>query len=145
MNRNVNVNWPYNTDTEPYGDRIRVRIRNAGWEKFFGADPVGQPAGSYSFTNGATYNFTPPATARVKGRWNRVGLFNTGTGASTALDPGWNDRFTCYYLPPQGDALPYSTTVPANGAAPGERGKAMYLNGTKTSNYNITTQNIFFK
>ena len=140
MNRNVNVFRPNTSDTDPYPETIRVRVRNAGWDKFFGAEPTGQAAGTYSFTNGATYNFTPPATARVKGRWNRVGLFNTGTGASVALDVGWNDRFTMYYLPPQGTALPYSTTTPANGAGTGERGKAAYVDTTRSSSYNITTQ-----
>ena len=141
FNRNDNARWVWSSDTDPYTVRIRVRVRNPGWQKFFGADPVGQPAGSYSFTNGATYNFTPPATARVKGRWSRVGLFNTGTGANTALDPGYNDRFTIYYLPPQGQALPYSTTVPAQGAGSGERGRAVYFDGTRGSGTNYAVNN----
>ena len=139
MNRNVNVFRPNSSDTNPYPTTFTVRIRNAGWEQFFpGGNTAPTAAGTYSFTNGSTYNFTPPATARVKGRWNRVGLFSTGTGANTALDPGWNDRWTAYYLPPQGTALPYSTTVPANGAGSGERGKAMYTNGVR--NYTVSTQ-----
>ena len=141
MNRNVNVYRPNSSDTNPYPTTFTVRIRNAGWEQFFpGGNTAPTAAGTYSFTNGSTYNFTPPATARVKGRWNRMGLFSTGTGANTALDVGWNDRFTMYYLPPQGTSLPYSTTVPANGAGSGERGKALYVDTTRSSSYNITTQ-----
>ena len=77
MNRNVNVFRPNTSDTDPYPETIRVRIRNAGWERFFGPNPTTTAGGVYSFTNGSTYNYGPPATARVKGRWNRVGLFNT--------------------------------------------------------------------
>ena len=141
MNKNGNIYRPNSSDTNPYPTTFTIRVRNAGWEQFFpGGNTAPTAAGTYSFTNGSTYNFTPPATARVKGRWNRMGLFSTGTGANAALDVGWNDRFTCYYLPPQGTALPYSTTVPANGAGSGERGKAMYTNTTRSSSYNITTQ-----
>ena len=141
MNKNGNIYRPNSSDTNPYPTTFTIRVRNAGWEQFFpGGNTPPTAAGTYSFTNGSTYNHTPPASARVKGRWNRVGLFSTGTGANTALDVGWNDRWTAYYLPPQGTALPYSTTVPANGAGSGERGKAMYTNSTRSSSYNITTQ-----
>ena len=138
FNRNLNCYRPGTSDTDPYPERFLVRINNPGWDELF-TDTI-TAAGTYSFTNGSTVNFVPPDNARVKGRWNRIGLFNTGTGANTALDVGWNDRFTAYYLPPQGTNLPYSTNLPANGAGSGERGKAMYVDTTRSASYNITTQ-----
>ena len=139
MNRNVSVYRTNSSDTNPYSTTFTVRIRNAGWEQFFpNGNAVPTAAGTYSFTNGATYNHTPPATARVKGRAVFAGLFNTGTGANIALDTGWNDRFQIIWLPPQGTALNYSTTVPANGSSAGGRGKEAYINTTRTASYNIT-------
>jgi len=138
FNRNINCYRPSSSETDPYPERFLIRLTNPGWDELFTGTV--NAAGTYTFTNGSTVNHVPAANARVKGRWNRMGLFSTGTGANTALDVGWNDRFTCYYLPPQGTSLPYSTTVPANGAGSGERGKAMYIDTTKNASYNITSQ-----
>jgi len=143
FNRNLNCYRPNSSDTNPYPNTILMRINNPGWEQL-AATQTPTSAGTYNFATEAggtpdtTYVHNCPTNARVKGRWNRLGLFNTGTGANTALDVGWNDRFTAYYLPPQGTALPYSTTVPANGAGSGERGKALYVDTTRSSSYNIT-------
>jgi len=143
FNRNINCYRPDSSDTNPYPERFLLRVRNPGWDEL-ATTQTPTAAGTYNFAEQAggtvntTFTFNCPANARVKGRWNRLGLFNTGTGANVALDVGWNDRFTCYYLPPQGTALPYSTTVPANGAGTGERGKALYVDTTRSSTYNIT-------
>ena len=150
FNRNINCYRPDSSDTNPYPERFLLRIRNPGWEEL-AATQTPTSAGTYNFAQEAggtlntTYTFTCPTNARVKGRWNRIGLFNTGTGANTALDVGWNDRFTAYYLPPQGTPLPYTITtsnptgtIPANGAGSGERGKALYVDTTRSSSYNIT-------
>jgi hypothetical protein len=146
FNRNNTCYRPNSSDTNPYPTTILIRVNNPGWEQlttFGGGTPPS--TGTYNFagnvpggTANTTYVFTCPSTARVKGQWVRLGLFNTGTGANTALDVGWNDRFTMYFLPPQGQTLPYSTTVPANGAGATERGRSLYVDTTRSASYNIS-------
>lgn len=137
LNRNVNVYRTNSSTTNPYPTTFTVRIQNAGWDEFYtGGAPTA--AGTYSFTNGSTYVHTCPTNARVKGRAVYIGVFNTGTGANIALDTGWNDRHQLIWLPPQGTALNYSTTVPANGSSANGRGKEGYINTTRNVAYNIT-------
>lgn len=153
FNRNMSCYRPLSSTTNPYPTTILMRINNPGWEQFttFAGNPP-TAAGTYNFhgnipggTANTTYVHTCPATARVKGQWNRIGMFNTGTGANTALDVGWNDRWTAYYLPPQGTPLPYTITstnptgtIPANGAGATERGRSMYIDATRNSADNLT-------
>lgn len=138
-NRVQNCFRPNSSPTNPYPNTIQIQFVNPGWETYGGT----WDGSSTSVSFGGTRNHVPSAsTARLRGYRINIGMFNTGTGANTALDPGWNDRWTAYFLPGDDDTRlhPFTTTTAANPAvnSNNERGKALYIDTLLSASYDIS-------